>query len=64
MKIIPYRKLNELRPMGNMLSFFDDFFNRTFEEEGGDDSFRSMALDIVEHEKEFEILANLPGFRK
>ncbi|HQF67488.1 MAG TPA: Hsp20/alpha crystallin family protein [Candidatus Cloacimonadota bacterium] len=64
MKIIPYRKVNELRPMGNMLSFFDDFFNRAFEEEGGDDSFRSMAMDIVEHEKEYEILANLPGFRK
>ena len=49
MKIIPYRKLNELRPMGNMLSFFDDFFNRTFEEECGFYSFRSMALDIVDH---------------
>ncbi|MBP7205650.1 MAG: Hsp20/alpha crystallin family protein [Candidatus Cloacimonetes bacterium] len=64
MKIIPYRKGQELRPMGTMLSIFDDFFNRAFEEEGGDDSFRSMAMDIVEHDKEFEILANLPGFKK
>ena len=64
MKIIPYRKGQELRPMGTMLSIFDDFFNRAFEEEGGDDSFRSMAMDIVEHDKEFEILANLPGVKK
>ncbi len=64
MKIIPYRKGQELRPMGTMLSIFDDFFNRAFEEEGGDDSFRSMAMDIVVHDKEFEILANLPGFKK
>ncbi|HOY85137.1 MAG: Hsp20/alpha crystallin family protein [Candidatus Cloacimonetes bacterium] len=64
MKIVPYRKGQELRPMGTMLSIFDDFFNRAFEEENGDDNFRSMAMDIVEHDKEFEILANLPGFRK
>ncbi len=50
--------------MGTMLSIFDDFFNRAFEEEAGDDNFRSMAMDIIEHEKEYEILANLPGFRK
>lgn len=50
--------------MGTMLSIFDDFFNRAFEEEAGDENFRSMAMDIVEHDKEFEILANLPGFRK
>jgi HSP20 family protein len=50
--------------MGTMLSIFDDFFNRAFEEEAGDDNFRSMAMDIVEHDKDFEILANLPGFKK
>ncbi len=64
MKIVPYRKGQEIRPMGTMLSIFDDFFNRAFEEEAGDDNFRSMAMDIVEHDKEFEILANLPGFKK
>lgn len=63
MKIVPYLKGQE-RPMGTMLSIFDDFFNRAFEEEAGDDNFRSMAMDIIEHEKEYEILANLPGFRK
>ena len=64
MKLVPYRRVNELRPMSNMLSMFDEFFNRAFEEEGTDDNFRAMAMDIVEHDKEFEILANLPGFKK
>lgn len=64
MKLVPYRKMNEVRPMSNMLSLFDDFFNRVFEEEGSDDNFRAMAMDITEHDKEFSIQANLPGFKK
>ncbi len=64
MKIIPYRKGQEIRPMSNMLSLFDDFFNRVFEDETSDDNFRAMAMDIIEQEKEYEIMANLPGFRK
>ncbi len=64
MKIVPYRKGQELRPMGTMMSIFDEFFNRAFDEDAADDNFRSMAMDIVEHEKEYEILANLPGFKK
>jgi len=64
MKIVPYRKGQELRPMGTMISIFDDFFNRAFEEETAEDNFRSMPMDIVEHEKNYEILANLPGFKK
>lgn len=64
MKLVPYRKMNEVRPMSNMLTLFDDFFNRVFEDESSDDNFRAMAMDITEHDKEFEILANLPGFKK
>ena len=64
MKIVPYRRTNEMRPMSNMLNLFDDFFNRIFEEESTEDNTRSMAMDIIEHEKEFELLANLPGFKK
>jgi HSP20 family protein len=66
MKIIPYRKGQEMRPTGTMLSLFDDFLNRAFdiEEESGEDNFRAMAMDIVEHDKEFEVKANLPGFKK
>ena len=64
MKIVPYRKGNDLRPLSSMLSLFDDFFNRAFDEESTDENFRAMAMDIVEHDSEFEILANLPGFTK
>lgn len=64
MKLVPYRRNAEIRPMSNMLSLFDDFFNRVYEDEGSDDNFRAMAMDIMEHDKEFEILANLPGFKK
>ncbi len=64
MKLVPYRRVNEIRPMSNMLSLFDDFFNRFYEEESSEDNFRAMAMDITEHDKEFRILANLPGFKK
>lgn len=64
MKLVPYRRMNEARPMSNMLSLFDDFFNRVFEDESSDDNFRAMAMDITEHDKDYEILANLPGFKK
>ncbi len=64
MKLVPYRRINDIRPMSNMLSLFDDFFNNVFEEESSEDNFRAMALDITEHDKEFSILANLPGFKK
>ncbi|HNZ07049.1 MAG TPA: HSP20 family small heat-shock protein [Candidatus Cloacimonadota bacterium] len=64
MKLVPYRRTNEIRPMSNMLSLFDEFFNRAFDEESNDENFRAMAMDIVEHDKEYEILANLPGFKK
>ncbi len=64
MKLVPYRRNNELRPMSNMLSLFDDFFNRVYEDENSDENFRAMAMDIVEQEKEFQIMANLPGFKK
>ncbi|MDZ4121180.1 MAG: Hsp20/alpha crystallin family protein [Candidatus Cloacimonadaceae bacterium] len=64
MKIVPYRRTNEVRPMSNMLSLFDEFFNRYFEEDNTEENTRSMAMDIVEHEKDFELLANLPGFKK
>lgn len=64
MKLVPYRRMNEVRPMSNMLSLFDDFFNRVFEEESSEENFRAMAMDITEHDKEFTIEANLPGFKK
>ncbi len=64
MKLVPYRRTSDLRPMSNMLSLFDEFFNRALDEESTDENFRAMAMDIVEHDKEYEIMANLPGFKK
>ncbi len=64
MKIVPYRTNTEYRPMSNMLSLFDDFFNRVYEDENADNNFRAMAMDIIEQDKEFQILANLPGMKK
>ncbi len=64
MKIIPYRRNSEIRPMSNMLSLFDDFFSHAFEEETSEDNFRAMAMDITEQDKEYMIMANLPGFKK
>ncbi|MCD8480293.1 MAG: Hsp20 family protein [Candidatus Cloacimonetes bacterium] len=64
MKLVPYRRMNDIRPMSNMLSLFDEFFKNTLEEESSEDNFRAMAMDITEHDKEFSIQANLPGFKK
>jgi HSP20 family protein len=50
--------------MSSMLNVFDDIFNRMFDEENTEDNARSMAMDIIEHEKEYELLANLPGYKK
>jgi HSP20 family protein len=63
MKIVPYSRNHEFKPMTSMMNLFDDFYSRFFEEEP-DNSFKAMAMDIVEREKEFELLANLPGFTK
>ncbi len=67
MKLVPYRKLSDIRPMrpmSGMFSLFDDFFNHAFEEDSSEDNFRAMAMDITEHDKEFVIEANLPGYKK
>jgi HSP20 family protein len=64
MKLVPYRRMNDIRPMGSMLSMFDEFLKNTFDEESTEDNFRAMAMDITEHDKEFSIQANLPGFKK
>ncbi len=63
MKLVPYNRTHEFKPMMSMMNLFDDFFNRFYEEEA-DNNFKAMAMDIVERDKEFELLANLPGFKK
>lgn len=63
MKLVPYNRNTEFKPMMSMLNMFDDFFNRVYEDES-DHDVKAMAMDIVEQEKEFELMANLPGFKK
>ena len=63
MKLVPYNRNTEFKPMMSMLNMFDDFFNRVYEDES-DRDVKAMAMDIVEQEKEFELMANLPGFKK
>ncbi len=63
MKIVPYNRNHEFKPMMSMMNLFDDFFNRFYEEEP-DNNFKAMAMDIVEQDNEFQMLANLPGFKK
>ena len=55
------RKDREFYPR---MSFFDDFFNRFFDNEFIEDTQRIMAVDIIEHDDKYEIQANLPGFQK
>ncbi|MBN1949484.1 MAG: Hsp20/alpha crystallin family protein [Candidatus Cloacimonetes bacterium] len=61
MKIVPYRRERNLMPA---MSVFDNFMNRIFEDEAGNDIQRAMALDIIEEDDKFIIEANLPGFKK
>ena len=47
-----------------MFSLFDEFFKNSYQDEISEDNFRAMAMDISENDKEYSILANLPGFKK
>ncbi|HHE38471.1 MAG TPA: Hsp20/alpha crystallin family protein [Candidatus Cloacimonetes bacterium] len=44
---------------------FDRFFNNFFLEDDEDqENVRSMAIDLVENDKDYEVVANLPGIKK
>ncbi|MFA7543161.1 MAG: Hsp20/alpha crystallin family protein [Candidatus Cloacimonadaceae bacterium] len=64
MRLVPYQRVNNYRPMRSMMSLFDEFFKNDLEAESSEDNFRAMAMDIAENDKEYSILANLPGYRK
>ncbi len=64
MKVVPYRKTNEKRPMSNMLSLFDEFFNRFYDEEGGKYNFRAMPLILWSMIKITKLLQICPDLRK
>ncbi|MCD6181987.1 MAG: Hsp20/alpha crystallin family protein [Candidatus Cloacimonetes bacterium] len=61
MKLVPAKHHREFFPMR---SFFDEFVKDFYENEDREETIRSMALDILEHEETYEVLANLPGFKK
>jgi HSP20 family protein len=61
MKIVPYKRERDYLPM---MSVFDNFVNRFFIEDTTDENQRIMAIDIIEHDDNYSIEANLPGFTK
>jgi HSP20 family protein len=61
MKLVPIKRNREVFPMR---SFFDEFVKEFYGEEDQKETIRSMAIDILEHDENYEVLANLPGFSK
>jgi len=47
-----------------MMSVFDNFFNNYPEEDKDRENVRRMAIDLVENDKDYEVVANLPGIKK
>ena len=47
-----------------VFSLFDDFFKNSILEETEKENISAMALDLVEAENEYRIIANLPGVKK
>lgn len=60
MKLIPLRKEKDFMPIW---SVFDDFMDRFFNDEFTENS-KIMAVDVVENDNEFKVMANLPGILK
>ncbi len=60
MKLIPLRKEKEFMPIW---SVFDDFMDRFFNEDFTENS-KLMAVDVIENETEFKVMANLPAILK
>lgn len=61
MRYVPIRRKREYYPMR---SAFDKFFDNFFEDDKADENVRSMMIDLVENEKDYQIKADLPGFEK
>lgn len=60
MRLIPFSRKSELAPV---TSLFDDFVNSFFDDKFSRDS-QLMALDVIEHEKTYELRANFPGYER
>jgi len=62
MRYVPIRRTrSDYYPMK---SAFDKFFDNFFEDDNADENVRSMDIDLVENEKDYQIKADLPGFNK
>lgn len=61
MTFLTTRRNRNLFPM--MTSMFDDFLSNAFTDEQSETN-RMMPMDIYEREKEFVLMANLPGIKK
>ncbi len=61
MKLVPFKK--QQRDLFSGMPLFDDFLDKFFNEDLVDNS-RLMAVDVLETEKEFKVMANLPGIPK
>ncbi len=61
MRYVPIRRRGEYFPK---VSAFDKFFDNFFEDDKADENVRTMAIDLVENEKDYQIKADLPGIDK
>ncbi len=62
MRHLPIRR--NRRDFFPMMSVFDNFFNNYPEEDKDRENVRRMAIDLVENDKDYEVVANLPGIKK
>ncbi|RLC54186.1 MAG: Hsp20/alpha crystallin family protein, partial [Candidatus Cloacimonadota bacterium] len=58
MRYVPIKRRGDYYPM---ISAFDKFFDNFFEDDKADENVRTMAIDLVENEKNYEVKADLPG---
>jgi HSP20 family protein len=61
MKNYPTKTNKELFPA---MSLFDNFLHRFFEEDSREESQRLMAIDVMENDKDYQVVADLPGIKK
>lgn len=61
MRYVPVNRRKSYYPMR---SAFDKFFDNFLEDDKAEENVKSMAIDLLENENDYEVKANLPGFDK
>ncbi|MCK9330414.1 MAG: Hsp20/alpha crystallin family protein [Candidatus Cloacimonetes bacterium] len=61
MKLVPFKKQN--RDLFSGMPLFDDFLDKFFNDDIVGNA-KLMAVDVMETDEEFKIMANLPGIQK